>query len=187
MAARKLTVVSFPSAVGRAVPVAATNANEPAALQQEQEQTDPTRNPSGATTTVHQAFSGGNSGVRVVPLRTAVAAVPSGVSPLPSDSAVSSVRLFYPLLARVRQISAGNASDVRGVQASSQPQQSFSEVDRQPVHQSPAQRQNLDSNRSDAVRDNSPFPANTVPFVSGPSPPENESAAYQGQYVCNTL
>ena len=181
-------MVSFPSAVGRAAPVAATSANEPAASQQQQEQMDPSRNSSGATTTVHQAaFSGGDSGVRAVPLRTAVVAVPSGVNPLPSDSAASSVRLFYPLLARVRQTSAGNASDARGAQASSQPHQSSSEVDWQPVHQSPAQRENLDSNRSDAVRDNSHFPANTVPFVSVPSPPANASAAYPGQYVCNIL
>ncbi|XP_020270415.1 uncharacterized protein LOC109845540 isoform X4 [Asparagus officinalis] len=135
--------------VGRAVPVASTNPSELSAGQQQQEQSDPARN-SSASNVVNQAFSAGDSGVRVVPLRTVVA-VPAGVNPSPSDSsAVGSVRLFYPLLARVRQSTAGNAG----------------EVDGHTLHQPSVQRENLESNGGGAVGDE--------PFVSGLS-----SGAYQ--------
>lgn len=164
--------------VGRAAPVAATNASEQAAGQQQQEQMDPARNSAGVNV-VHQAFPGGDSGVRVVPLRTVVA-VPSGANPSPSESSASSVRLFYPLLARVRQASTGTASDTRGSQASGQLNQGAPEVGRQPLHQSLVQRENLEPNGGDAVGDDSHFPVNAVPFVSGLSPPANDSAAYQG-------
>lgn len=164
--------------VGRAVPVASTNANEPAAAQQQQEQTDQTRNSSSANV-VHQAFSGGDSGVRVVPLRTVVA-MPSGINHLPSDSAASSVRLFYPLLARVRQAAAGNASDAIGAQASSQAQQGASSVDHEALHQSTVQSDDLNSNDRDAIRDDPRASADGMPFVSGLTPPANESAANQG-------
>lgn len=164
--------------VGRAAPVAAINASEQAAGQQQQEQTDPARNSSGVNV-VHQAFPGSDSGVRVVPLRTVVA-MPSGVNPSLSESSASSVRLFYPLLARVRQASTGTVSDTRGSQASGQLNPGAPEVDRQPLHQFSVQRENLEPNGGGVVEDDSRFPVNAEPFVSGLSPPANDSAAYQG-------
>lgn len=133
---------------------------------------------------VHQALPGDDSGVRVVPVRTVVA-VPSGVNPSPSESSASSVRLFYPLIARVRHTSTGTVSDTRGSQESGQLNQGASEVGQQPLHQSRVQRENVEPNGGGAVGDDSRFSANAMPFVSGLSLSENDSAAYQGQYRLN--
>lgn len=161
----------------RGVPVAGTNSNEPAAAQQQQEQTEPMRNSSSANV-VHQSFSGGDSGVRVVPLRTVVA-MPSGVNPLPADSIASSVRLFYPLLARVRPTSAGNARDARGTNTSNQTQQGAAEVDNQPIHQFPLQRENLDPSSAGTH-----VSVNGMSFgISGLSPSANETSAHEAVFV----
>lgn len=172
----------------RGVSVGSSNANEPAGGQQQQEQTDPARN-SPSANVVHQAMPGGDGGVRVVPLRTVVA-VPSGANPLPSDSSAGSIRVFYPLLARVRHTGNANVSDARGAQASNQTQQGSSEADRrpfhqspvqrEPFHQSPVQRENLDPSSGGAVRDGTSVSASSTPVVSALSPPANESAAHLG-------
>ncbi|KAJ8768123.1 hypothetical protein K2173_021063 [Erythroxylum novogranatense] len=49
----------------------------------------------------------GDSGVRVVPIRTVVAAVPGSFSRRPSDSSGSSVGLYYPLLGRFQHVASG--------------------------------------------------------------------------------
>ncbi|XVF47978.1 hypothetical protein PTKIN_Ptkin03bG0153300 [Pterospermum kingtungense] len=60
----------------------------------------------------------GESGVRVVPIRTMVAAVPAPLGRLPSDSSGNSVGLYYPLLGRFQHITPGHVSSERGSQAS---------------------------------------------------------------------
>lgn len=64
---------------------------------------------------------GGESGVRVVPIRTMVAAVPAPLGRLPSESSGNSVGLYYPLLGRFQHIASGVVSGERGHQASGEP------------------------------------------------------------------
>ncbi|XP_077217668.1 ubiquitin-like domain-containing protein CIP73 [Tasmannia lanceolata] len=90
----------------------ANNLGEPAGSDQPHVQMGPTRSPSIA----------GDSGVRVVPVRTVVAAVPATASrPRPAFPG-SSVGLFYPLVARFPNPSTGPSNDPRGSQASSEHQ-----------------------------------------------------------------
>lgn len=60
------------------------------------------------------AFAG-DTGVRVLPIRTMVAALNGPFSRLPSDSSGNSVGLYYPVLGRYNHV-----SSVRGTQASSE-------------------------------------------------------------------
>ncbi|XP_017700411.1 ubiquitin-like domain-containing protein CIP73 isoform X2 [Phoenix dactylifera] len=130
--------------------------------------TDPTRNPSTANS-VNQAFSGissttsfaGESGVRVVPIRTVVA-VPTGHSP--SDSSGSAVGVIYPLLARIQHVNSANANNARGSRASNEPNQSHPNIN-QPNLESAMQNQS---------------PANSAPVVSWINPSANELPSYQG-------
>lgn len=93
------------------------------------EQPSGQRNPttsSGGENPVNQATSrvlegpafAGDSGVRVVPIRTMVAAVPGPFSRLPSDSSGNSVGLYYPILGRFQHVASGQVSSDRGSQAS---------------------------------------------------------------------
>lgn len=63
------------------------------------------------------AFAG-DTGVRVVPIRTMVAAVNGPFSRLPSDSSGNSVGLYYPVLGRFQHVASGLVSSERGTQAS---------------------------------------------------------------------
>ncbi|XP_024028599.1 large proline-rich protein bag6-A [Morus notabilis] len=65
------------------------------------------------------AFAG-DSGVRVLPLRTMVATMPSSFGRLSSDSSGNSVGLYYPVLGRFQHVASGHASAERGMQASSE-------------------------------------------------------------------
>ncbi|KAM4125527.1 hypothetical protein ACJW30_01G318700 [Castanea mollissima] len=60
----------------------------------------------------------GEPGVRVVPIRTMVAAVPGPFSRLPSDSSGNSIGLYYPVLGRFQHVASGNVSGEQGFQAS---------------------------------------------------------------------
>ncbi|XP_060973045.1 ubiquitin-like domain-containing protein CIP73 isoform X1 [Cannabis sativa] len=61
----------------------------------------------------------GESAVRVVPLRTMVAAVPGPFGRLPpSDSSGNSMGLYYPVLGRFQHVAPGHLSGDRGAQAS---------------------------------------------------------------------
>ncbi|KAH7569123.1 hypothetical protein JRO89_XS06G0109800 [Xanthoceras sorbifolium] len=62
----------------------------------------------------------GESGVRVVPIRTMVAAVPAPFGRLPSDSSGNSVGLYYPVLGRFQHVASGIVSGERGYQASAE-------------------------------------------------------------------
>ncbi|XP_060175387.1 ubiquitin-like domain-containing protein CIP73 isoform X2 [Lycium barbarum] len=57
-----------------------------------------------------RSSSAGESAVRVVPIRTVVAAVPTSVGRSTSDSARSPMGIFYPVLARVQHVSSGNST-----------------------------------------------------------------------------
>nr|XP_048334815.1 ubiquitin-like domain-containing protein CIP73 isoform X3 [Ziziphus jujuba var. spinosa] len=101
------------------------NREEHGDTQQPSGQRDPTTS-SGGENPVTQAASrvpegptfAGDSGVRVVPIRTMVAAVPGPFSRLPSDSSGNSVGLYYPVLGRLQHVASGHVSSDRGSQAS---------------------------------------------------------------------
>lgn len=60
----------------------------------------------------------GESGVRVVPIRSMVAAVPAPFSRLPSDSSGNPVGLYYPVLGRFQHVASGLVSGEQGHQVS---------------------------------------------------------------------
>ncbi|XP_038711646.1 ubiquitin-like domain-containing protein CIP73 isoform X1 [Tripterygium wilfordii] len=60
----------------------------------------------------------GEPGVRVVPIRTVVAAVPGSFSRLPSDTSENSIGLLYPLLGRFQNVSSAHLGGEQGSQAS---------------------------------------------------------------------
>lgn len=63
---------------------------------------------------------GGESGVRVVPIRTMVAAVPGSFNRLPSDSSGNPIGLYYPVLGRFQHVASGVVSSEQGSQVSSE-------------------------------------------------------------------
>ena len=70
-----------------------------------------------ASRTTESSSFGGESGVRVVPIRTMVAAVPGSFGRLPSDSSSNSIGLYYPVLGRFQHV-ASHVNGARGSQAS---------------------------------------------------------------------
>ncbi|KDO59320.1 hypothetical protein CISIN_1g004252mg [Citrus sinensis] len=70
-----------------------------------------TRNSDGSS-------SAGESGVRVVPVRTMVAPVPAPFGRLPSDSSSNPVSLYYPVLGRFQHVASGLVSGEQGHQVS---------------------------------------------------------------------
>lgn len=98
----------------------------------------------GQGTAVSRASSfSREAGVRVVPIRTVVAAVPASVSRPTSNSSGSSMGLFYPLLARVQHVTAGQINDTRVSQASREQQPSNTESNYQQIPGSAVQQQNI--------------------------------------------
>ncbi|KAG5242742.1 ubiquitin family protein [Salix suchowensis] len=66
-------------------------------------------NPSNQTTSrVSEGSSFSGEAVRVVPLRTMVAAVPGTFGRLPSDSSGNSIGLYYPVLGRFQHVASGH-------------------------------------------------------------------------------
>lgn len=98
---------------------------------------------------VHQAASGTSMApssareaeVRVVPIRTLVAAVPAHIGRLPSDSSRGSLGLLYPVLARVQRVTSGNSNGARGSQASDEHHPSGLVLEQQPIPGSAGQQQ----------------------------------------------
>lgn len=83
------------------------------------------RNPGESS--VNQAISrrpdssiAGESGVRLVPIRTMVAAVPGPLGRPPSESSGNSIGLYYPILGRFQHVSSGHANSEQVAQQSSQ-------------------------------------------------------------------
>lgn len=79
-----------------------------------------TENPGNQTTSRISEGSSftGESGVRVVPIRTMVAAVPAPFSRLPSDLSGNPVGLYYPVLGRFQHVASGHVTGEQGFQAS---------------------------------------------------------------------
>ncbi|KGN60751.1 ubiquitin-like domain-containing protein CIP73 [Cucumis sativus] len=103
-----------------------------------------------ATTRVVEGPSvGGESGVRVVPIRTMVAALPGPFSRLPSNSSGNSFGLYYPVLGRFPHPASGNARAERGSQASSERQSTGLQSEQHTILESVVEQQNVE----DAARD----------------------------------
>ena len=105
---------------------------------------------SGDGSSIHHAAPGapGSSSstrpeVRVVPIRTVVAAVPASVRRSPSDSSRGSVGLLYPVLARVQHVSSGNLSNVSVSQASEERRSASFESGQPPNNDSAAPQYNI--------------------------------------------
>lgn len=96
--------------------------------------------------------SAGDSGVRVLPVRTVVAAVPSSLTQLPSDSPGNRIGLYYPVLGRIQHVSTAPANATRDSQASGDhnPAAVHAEVGQQSSHES-AMQQDLDARSGDGV------------------------------------
>ncbi|KAG8639388.1 ubiquitin-like domain-containing protein CIP73 isoform X1 [Manihot esculenta] len=63
-----------------------------------------------ASRVTENSVFGGETGVRVVPIRTMVAAVPGPFSRFPSESPSNSIGLYYPLLGRFQHVSGARGS-----------------------------------------------------------------------------
>ncbi|XP_021275844.1 large proline-rich protein bag6-B isoform X2 [Herrania umbratica] len=91
----------------------------------------------------------GESGVRVVPIRTMVAAVPAPFGRLPSDSSGNSVGLYYPFLGRFQHIASGHVSGERGSQASGENLSHGVQSEQRLIPESTAQQQSLEESTRD--------------------------------------
>ncbi|XVE98458.1 hypothetical protein REPUB_Repub03eG0108500 [Reevesia pubescens] len=91
----------------------------------------------------------GESGVRVVPIRTMVAAVPAPLGHLPSDSSGNSVGLYYPLLGTFQHIAPGHVSGERGSQASIEHLSAGAQTEQQPIPESAVQHQSSEESARD--------------------------------------
>lgn len=137
------------------MPPSAINQREPAGGQTSHGQTSPAL-PSGGNST-HQPAPGVSRSssstreaeVRVVPIRTVVAAIPAAARRSPNDSSRSSMGLFYPVLARVQHVMSGNYNGARGSQVSDEHQPRGLGTQRQPVPESASQQQNIESQGRD--------------------------------------
>ncbi|XP_010244741.1 PREDICTED: large proline-rich protein BAG6-like isoform X2 [Nelumbo nucifera] len=136
---------------GSSIPTANVNQGEQAGVQQPPGQTNPARPVLAGAAGAH-SFTG-ESGVRVVPIRTVVAAVPAPVNRPPSDPSGSSLGLFYPLLARVQHVTSGHFSSPRGSQVASERPPSVPETEQRPSPESAVQHQNIGLNHDASARD----------------------------------
>lgn len=118
--------------IRRGSSIATPNREDRSGTQQSPEQTTTPGAVSGAvnhgTQTTPRASASpavvAQSGVRILPIRTMVAAVPAGFSRLPSDSSANSLGLLYPVRATVQHVASGHvsASQSFGIQSSANPQ-----------------------------------------------------------------
>ncbi|EOY31278.1 Ubiquitin-like superfamily protein, putative isoform 5 [Theobroma cacao] len=91
----------------------------------------------------------GESGVRVVPIRTMVAAVPTPFGRLPSDSSGNSVGLYYPFLGRFQHIASGHVSGERGSQGSGENLSHGVQSEQHLIPESTAQQQSFEESTRD--------------------------------------
>ncbi|CAK7338536.1 unnamed protein product [Dovyalis caffra] len=107
-------------------------------------------NPSNQTTSrVPEGSSFAGEAVRVVPLRTVVAAVPGTLGRLPSDSSGNSVGLYYPVLGRFQHVASGHGSGGRGSQATVEHPIAGIQTEQPPTPEPPVQRQNVEQRTRD--------------------------------------
>ncbi|KAA3476839.1 large proline-rich protein bag6-like isoform X1 [Gossypium australe] len=91
----------------------------------------------------------GESGVRVVPIRTMVAAVPAPLGRLPSESSGNSVGVYYPLLGRLQNIAPGHVSGEREPQASGEHPSSGAQPEQLRIPESAVQHQSSEESARD--------------------------------------
>uniref|UniRef100_A0A2N9FXD6 Ubiquitin-like domain-containing protein n=1 Tax=Fagus sylvatica TaxID=28930 RepID=A0A2N9FXD6_FAGSY len=103
-------------------------------------------NPSTSRVSEGPSFAG-EPGVRVVPIRTMVAAVPGPFSRLPSDTSGNSIGLYYPVLGRFQHVASGNVSGEQGFQASGERHPAGLQTEQQT--DSAVQQHNIDGPASD--------------------------------------
>ncbi|CAJ1944724.1 unnamed protein product [Sphenostylis stenocarpa] len=131
-----------------------TNQEERSDTQSVLVQRNPGDNPvNQATSRRPDASFPGEPGVRLVPIRTMVAAaVPGPVGRPPSESSGNSIGLYYPILGRFQHVSSGHANSEQGSQQSTQHQAAVPSTT-----ESMLQRQNTD----DSARNGSLSTPNT--------------------------
>ncbi|MBA0873918.1 hypothetical protein Goshw_009165, partial [Gossypium schwendimanii] len=96
----------------------------------------------------------GESGVRVVPIRTMVAAVPAPLGHVPSDSSGNTMGFYYPLVGRFQHITPGHLNGERGSQPSAEHLSTSGQSEQPPVPESAAQHQSLDESTRDGLLPN---------------------------------
>jgi len=105
-----------------------TSTTTPNASQEERGDTQSAsvqRNPvessaSQATSRRPDASIAGESGIRIVPLRTMVAAVPGPLGRASSEPSGNSTGLYHPVLGRFQRVTTGQANSEQGSQSASQ-------------------------------------------------------------------
>ncbi|KAJ7957466.1 Large proline-rich protein bag6 [Quillaja saponaria] len=127
-------------------------------------QSNPSENSGNqATSRVSEGTSfAGESGIRVMPFRTMVAAVPSSFSRVPSESSDNSTGLYYPVLGRFQHVS-GHGTE-QGSQPSTEQHPSNLQTEQQSVSGFTVQRQNIEDptrNGSLPTADTRQEPSNT--------------------------
>ncbi|XP_022999151.1 large proline-rich protein BAG6-like isoform X2 [Cucurbita maxima] len=129
-------------------------------------------NPTNQATTriVEGPSVGGESGVRVVPLRTMVAALPGPFSRLSSNSSGNSIGLYYPVLGRFPHPASGIARGERGSQASSARQSTGLQNEQHTTLESVVEQLNAEEAARDAraqgnLESERQVPSNVVQFL----------------------
>ncbi|XP_019464481.1 PREDICTED: large proline-rich protein bag6-A-like isoform X4 [Lupinus angustifolius] len=92
------------------------NDTQSAAVQRNQGESSVNQAPSRRS----NASLAGEPGIRVVPIRTMVAAVPGPIGRLPSEQSGNSMGFYYPVLGRLQPVSYGHANSEQGSQPPSQ-------------------------------------------------------------------
>ncbi|XP_023545426.1 large proline-rich protein bag6-B isoform X2 [Cucurbita pepo subsp. pepo] len=164
--------------IRRGSPTTAPNSNpeERSGAQQPSGQQEAGRdvgeNPTNQATTriVEGPSVGGESGVRVVPLRTMVAALPGPFSRLSSNSSGNSIGLYYPVLGRFPHPASGIARGERGSQASSARQSTGLQNEQHTTLESVVEQLNAEEAARDAraqgnLESERQVPSNVVQFL----------------------
>lgn len=153
---------------GSLVSASTANQREPTGVPQPPAEANPAVSEGGIH--VHHAAAGSSvslsstreAEVRVVPIRTVVAAVPAHVRRVLSDSSRGSVGLIYPILERVQNVASGNSNSARGSPASDDRHQSGLDSEQQPNLESAGEQQNTPLSGTgrdgDGVQNNRGFP-----------------------------
>lgn len=128
------------------MPVASTNPSEPAGAQAQQHTN---RAGDALHASIGDAFAGVaggapfsvESGVRLLPLRTMVAAMPTSISRAASGSSSGGVGIIYPVLTRIHQRVNTNGSDERNGQSPTESARTSTHPNQQTNPQSPQTRE----------------------------------------------
>ncbi|XP_042441759.1 ubiquitin-like domain-containing protein CIP73 isoform X3 [Zingiber officinale] len=178
--------ISIRLRAGRTLPVSPHNLGTQGG-QQVQGSTNPTENTSTANV-AHQAVSGapnnpavaGDSGVRVLPIRTVVS-VPAGAGRSTSESSGSAVGLIYPFLARVQHVTSGNLDDAGANELSNGVNDNGHNSEQQHTTGSTIESQNLESSIGGFIHEINQISSSTVSLASGLNASINESASASHQ------